>query len=640
MIRFALLIVLLVGLAGCSGLHWRPFFLGSDDTEGYWLPLTVSLKLDPSVTQAGLQYTDACNQPQTLPLGDRFATSLTRQIGMAFEKVLPEPAVSQSGQPVIPDGVVQVTLGFKELLLFIPRHETNNYTASVSLGATVTYTDASGAVLYTKNLRTDARGNVDTDRDKCEVQGLAGLANQAMTTLAQGLKKHLGTSVKLQQVASQRKRGQPRVASAAPPAGSAPSAASEAVGAPAVVPGQTPSSDGAAAGPVTLSFRAMLRDENQDHVLESGERVTVEVEVKNAGAGLARSVIAALSGSPELVQVLANPISIGDLAPGETKRVEVSGRLPPVSGVQQAELIIAVAASSATSGQPRPKKFLVALRPTLTQQLEVLSVDVDQVPSPVRGYQQRKAVGIAIGVGAFRDPEVPGVKFAARDADIMGKYFRTVGGVSAKRIKVMMDAHVLKEDLVEVFEEWLPEQAEPEGLVYVFFSGRAVVDPATGAVFLLPHEGNPGAPLRAFSLRRLHAALSRLPVKHAILLLDVTLMIPPNATQGEVKEPVWGTPGTGDGKLVQMIGVTKTQLTHQYEYGKHGLFTYYLLKGLGGEADRDHNGEVAVGELFEYSRERVSQTAMAEFGNEQEPACVPALDPTAKAWNLPLTRVK
>lgn len=631
-IRHASLIVLLVVLAGCSGLTSRWF--GSSGQEGVWLPLTVSLRLDPSVSEAALRYTDACQQAQSLPLGDRLKMTLRRDLGMVFERVLIDGGKGAETS----DGVVQIALGFEEVDLFIPRHEAASYPATVALGSTVTYFDQDGTVLFAKKLKTEAKGKVETTKDSCEVRGLNIVAANASVNLGEGIKKHLSASPKIQQAAAGRK-------------GRASSMTARADGsddqAPVDVPAQAVETTSAAKAPVqaggkaALSFRAILRDENQDYVLDGGEKVTVLVEVQNAGPGTASGVVAALSGSPTLTKILANQIPVGDLKPGETKRVEASGRVPAVQALQQADLIISIETSASQEEKPRPKKFLAALRPARPETVEILSVDVDQVPPLVRGYGRRKAVGISIGVGAFRDPDVPGVKFAARDAEVMARYFRAVGGVSSKRIKVMTDDHALKDDLAEVFEEWLPTQAESGGLVFIFFSGRAVVDPLTGAVSLLPHEGSPKASRKSFSLRRLHTALSRLPIQQAIVFLDVALSTPSAPGSLDGKEPVWGAADLLDGKIVQMISVSnRMQQSHQYEEGRHGLFTYHLLKGLGGAADGDHNGTVAVGELFEYARTRVASAARSDYGNEQEPTCVPALSPTAKAWALPLARVK
>jgi hypothetical protein len=626
--------LLIAALAGCSGWTSRPWF-SSGDTRGYWLPLTVNLALDPTVTNAGFDYTDACQKPQVLAFGDGLTKSVTREVGMAFEHVQDgsKPAKVQ------PDGTVQVSLGLKELRLVIPRQETNTYSANVTLGGTVTYLDETGAVLFSKSLRTEAKGTVETERDSCKVSGLEPIVAQAAVTLSQGFKTNLGTATPIRQAAASRKEGTrpPPVASAAAPTGLATPGP-----APADVPAPTP--QGASSGPVTLAFRAMLRDENQDHVFDGSEQVTVDVEVSNRGAEAAKGVKVTLRGTPALIQMLQNPILVGDLQPGESKHVTVSGSLPSVTAVQQAELIISVEASGGLTNPLRPKKFLVALRPAKAEAVEVLSVDVDQVPVPPRNSERKKAVGIAIGLGNYRDRDMPGVKFAARDAEIVAKYFRAVSGVPAKGSRVLTDEHALKEDLAETFEEWLPQHAEPGGAVFIFFAGRGVVDPLTGAVSLIPHEGNVGAPLRSYSLRRLHQALAALPIHHAVLMLDVTLMVPPGTVlpdghAGGV-DPIWGTPDVADGKLVQMIGVSRTQLTHQYDQGKHGLFTYFLLKGLGGEADRDKNGVVVAGELFEYAQRQVAVTAKADFGNEQEPACVPALVPTSKAWNLPVAKLR
>jgi len=42
------------------------------------------------------------------------------------------------------------------------------------------------------------------------------------------------------------------------------------------------------------------------------------------------------------------------------------------------------------------------------------------------------------------------------------------------------------------------------------------------------------------------------------------------------------------------------------EYG-HGVFTYFLLKGLQGEADIDRDGKVTLDEAIEYTRTKVRE---------------------------------
>ena len=106
--------------------------------------------------------------------------------------------------------------------------------------------------------------------------------------------------------------------------------------------------------------------------------------------------------------------------------------------------------------------------------------------------------------------------------------------------------------------------------------------------------------------------------------------------------PVWdaAVPTMGTAKLVQILGISEAQNAHQYERGRHGLFTFHLLKGLGGEAEADGDGLVSLGELFDYVRTQVPKAARAEYGHEQEPMSVPPLDANAQVRTLPLARVK
>ena len=62
--------------------------------------------------------------------------------------------------------------------------------------------------------------------------------------------------------------------------------------------------------------------------------------------------------------------------------------------------------------------------------------------------------------------------------------------------------------------------------------------------------------------------------------------------------------------------------------GGHGVFTYYVLAGLKGGADLNHDGTVTAGELFQYVHAEVQKAT----NNQQTPLAVAGL-----AENLPLS---
>lgn len=428
-------------------------------------------------------------------------------------------------------------------------------------------------------------------------------------------------------------------------------------------------------------FRVMLADADGNQVVEGGELVTVTVEVMNTGPETARHVQVIFTGSPSLLGQFPSPVLVGDMRKGERKRLAVSGRLPEIELGQQVELLVSVEGGPSGTEPPGVKKFVITPQPKRAEPYEVQAsrtqsdhlpteqarfskvvpagrdlptggrgpgedhgevVEVDRVPAPVPGLTRPEAFGLVIGVGTFRDPHVPGIPFARRDAEVVAKYFQAAGGISSDRIKVLVDDFAFKEDVSDVIEYWLPHQVRRGGTVFAFFSGRAVVDPATGAVSLIPHDGQPGSPFRLISLHRLQTALASLPVQRALLFLDVTLASLPEAGKGHGKVPVWNQAGPAleKGKLVQIVGISGVQEAHQYGPGRHGLFTYFLLKGFQGAAEQNGDGVVTLGELFEYVRANVSSVAHSQYQSAQMPLSLPALTPEHTAWGFPVVRLQ
>jgi hypothetical protein len=250
--------------------------------------------------------------------------------------------------------------------------------------------------------------------------------------------------------------------------------------------------------------------------------------------------------------------------------------------------------------------------------------DIDLPPKPFATSKQPKAVVIAIGVGAFRDERMTQVKYAGRDAEVMAAYLRATGGVPNERVRVLVDGYALKEDIAETFDEWLPKRVDASTVVYVYFAGRAVVDSVNGAVSLVPFDGATTATKRLYPVRRLQETLSRLPIQRAIMMFEVSLDPTPGASPAATPHADWGIGADEEqDQVMWMVGNRSLQEAHAYEPGRHGLFTYHLLRGMQGLADIDRDGIVVAGELCTYARREVIQVAREQFGNAQHPLCSP-----------------
>jgi hypothetical protein len=401
-----------------------------------------------------------------------------------------------------------------------------------------------------------------------------------------------------------------------------------------------PSAEAASGEPATLVFRAIIRDENRNQLLHSGELMSVEIEVKNEGQEVASGVEVLISGPPELIENIPPALPIGNIQPGEVKHVSVEGKVGTVKVSFQAELTLLLRAETLSGQLPSVKKFLVAMRPATAPDAMTVAVDVDDVPKGSGNLRQPKAVGLAIGIGRFREDSMPRVKYAARDADIVASYWNAVAGIQPERIRRLTDAHALKSDLVETFEEWLPKQVDPTSVVYVYISGRGSVEPTTGVVSLIPFDGTVTSGARHYSLKRVQDLLVKLPIQRAIIVLDLSLDRPKDQEGTAHADPLWELEGEGSEKIMWMVGNGTAQEAHPYDPGRHGLFTYEWLRGLGGEADIDKDGTILAWELCTYARGQVVKIAREQFGNAQEPLCIPGPGQGAMVWLQPMAKLK
>lgn len=585
---------------------------------GYYLPLTVQVRMAPTIAEAQLTYEDACGAAKVFPLGEMLTTAIKRKSGRVFEKVVlgEQPAVAV-------DGYEDVSLGLADAHFNAYRKAKKSYPATVEIGLDFAFTTADGTVLYNKKLKSIGKGEVETTDASCDVTGLDSVAQEAVDKVTDGMAKQLGTSTKIAALADARKAG-----TAASPSSTS-SAPASPLAAAADAPSSTPASNSQTvqaapdAEPATITFRAIILDENRNQLLHTGEAFAVEIEVKNEGPGVASGVEILVSGTPELIEQIPGVLSVDELPAGEVKRMSLDGKIGTVKEDIQAELVLTMRSRSSSDRLPSAKKFVVAMKPETAPEAKAVPIDVDQLPKGALKIKQPKALGISIGIGQFRESGLQRVRHAAHDAEVVAAYWQGVVGIPAERVRRLTDSHALKGDLTEIFEDWLPKQADSTTVAYIYLSGRGVVEASTGAVSVIPFDGTPSSVARLYSLRRLNEALAKSPVQFAIVVLDLSLESVALKDGVDPMSPLWEQRGQGSEKIMWMVGNRSVQEAHPYDLGQHGLFTYEILKGLGGAADIDQDGTVLAGELCTYAKGRVFKAARERFGNEQEPLCIP-----------------
>ncbi|MFC1833196.1 caspase domain-containing protein [Thermodesulfobacteriota bacterium] len=147
-------------------------------------------------------------------------------------------------------------------------------------------------------------------------------------------------------------------------------------------------------------------------------------------------------------------------------------------------------------------------------------------------------------------------------------------------------------------------RADKDDTVIIFLSGHGADDPnAPGEFFFLTHDADPEyLAADAVNMSR-QWFVERLDCKRLVLIADACHAggFSSKVTKAlrRSRENLMKIFQESEGKVFTTSSRPDELSIEKPEYG-NGLFTYYLLQGLGGEADKDREGVVALKELYDY----------------------------------------
>jgi hypothetical protein len=248
--------------------------------------------------------------------------------------------------------------------------------------------------------------------------------------------------------------------------------------------------------------------------------------------------------------------------------------------------------------------------------------EIDTVPSSKRSAR-KDHYAIVIGIETYRE-KLPKAEFAARDATLMGEYLTKLMGYPEENVVVRTNEKASMNDLVKYFENWLPNNVDKKSSVFVYYSGHGAPNPKTGDAFLVPYDGDPTfVDATGYSLKRLYAALDKLPAKEITVVLDSCFSGGGGrsvlAAGAKPMVLTVETPLGASSKTVVLAASSGDQISSTYQEKGHGLLTYFFLKGLQGDADANEDGTIEISELYAYVKPNVQKVARKQYNNEQTP---------------------
>ena len=222
-----------------------------------------------------------------------------------------------------------------------------------------------------------------------------------------------------------------------------------------------------------------------------------------------------------------------------------------------------------------------------------------------------KALALIVGVSNYENTKAKAL-YADNDAMVFKDYATEKLGISENRIKILLNDGADERDILLTVREWLRRSTKPnQSDIYVFFAGHGLASDNGKDMYLLPHDGSPRLLEKTAILRdELFSDIKEANPRSVTVFLDTCYS---GITRNE-EMLIAGRPivikakeqAIPDG-FTLFSAASNEQISRPLEEAKHGMFSYFLMKGMEGDADTNNDNKITARELHAYVEQNVVQ---------------------------------
>jgi len=245
------------------------------------------------------------------------------------------------------------------------------------------------------------------------------------------------------------------------------------------------------------------------------------------------------------------------------------------------------------------------------------------VPTPT--VPRGKTYALVIGISRYQSSSSISLKYADADANAFAQFLATPRGGGAETYILtnqMATAAAIRNNLQRI-----TRQASPSDSIVLAIAAMGVAQPKES--YLMGYDSEPeDLESTGISLSELRSVLEQARTASTIAYLDLCHAGAIGVLQRNDFRKLGAAIGTiNTGRTPEFIFAATSQSGVAFEGanfgGGHGAFTYFVLRGLNGDADLNHDGQVTRDELVSYVRNQVAQSTVkrqipVDYGNLPE----------------------
>jgi hypothetical protein len=243
-------------------------------------------------------------------------------------------------------------------------------------------------------------------------------------------------------------------------------------------------------------------------------------------------------------------------------------------------------------------------------------------PLPGRGHR----FALLIGVSDYRSKDINPLRFPSRDVRMLREILTDParGGYAAEDVRVLESGgeEPTRANIGKAMN-WLAGRAShPDDLVFIYFSGHGYNDPRSGSYLIAADTNLQAINTTAINVSEFNKSLALIGAGKKVIVFDSchsggvdrTARGASALTQKDVAA-LLGDSARGE---IRMMSCGPNESSYESQDLNDGVFSYYLARGLKGDADLDRDGVVTPDELKNYLQLKVGEWA-ARHGHQQTP---------------------
>jgi len=257
--------------------------------------------------------------------------------------------------------------------------------------------------------------------------------------------------------------------------------------------------------------------------------------------------------------------------------------------------------------------------------------------SPVPEKRAGRLFAVVIGISHYTkgDGQINDLQFADRDATAMLDFLKSPagGGVSDQDALLLLNGDATAENIRHALFSFLTKPQEQDTVV-IYIAGHGAPDPLDSRnLYLITSDTRPddmGG--TAFPMWQLQDVFERvLKAKRVLTFADTCHSYGFSGARAGagakrannlVNQYLQRYASKGQRAVITASDISESSFEDAKWGEGHGVFTYFLLRGLKGEADLNHDGTVTAGELFAYLKQSVPQAT----AGKQNPRAMVGID--------------